>query len=82
MKELLVREAGGACALCGYDRYQGALQFHHLDRGEKAFAVGNDGNTRSLARARSEAQKCLLVCANCHAEVEAGVANIPPAAEP
>lgn len=76
LKQLLLAEAGGRCALCGYHRYAGALQFHHVDRDAKAFAVSGAGVTRSLARARAEAAKCVLLCANCHAEVEGGVATI------
>ena len=34
-----------------------------------------DGVTRSLRRAREEAGKCVLLCANCHAMVEAGSAR-------
>jgi transposase len=79
VKAILVAEAGGCCQLCGYDRYPGALQFHHPDPAEKEFAVATQGIARSLARARSEAGKCVLLCANCHAEVEGGVANIPAA---
>jgi transposase len=77
VKELLVQEAGGRCQLCGYDRYLGALQFHHLDPNEKAFGLGLRGIARSLERCRDEARKCALLCANCHAEVEAGVAAVP-----
>jgi hypothetical protein len=33
--------------------------------------------TRALAKAREEAAKCVLLCANCHAEVEAGIAQLP-----
>ena len=76
VKEILVREAGGACRLCGYSRYAGALQFHHVDPTEKAFALSSRGLARSLAKARVEVMKCVLLCANCHAEVEAGVATI------
>jgi transposase len=72
VKAILVQEAGGRCKLCGYDRYVGALQFHHLDPAEKRFSLSTDGVTRSLARARVEAEKCVLLCANCHAEVEGG----------
>ena len=57
-------------------RYAAALQFHHVDPTEKAFALSSRGVTRSLAKAREEAAKCVLLCANCHAEVEAGVATI------
>ena len=73
VKETLVREAGGRCFICGYDRYAGALQFHHVDRNRKAFALSDQGISRSLARAREEARKCVLLCSRCHAEVEAGV---------
>src|SRR5687768_6091886 len=31
VKEILVREAGGRCLICGFDEYIGALQFHHID---------------------------------------------------
>jgi transposase-like protein len=80
-KQRLVDEAGGACALCGYDRCLAALQFHHIDPSEKSFALSHGGLARSLERAREEAQKCILLCANCHAEVEAGVAELPLAAD-
>ena len=74
VKSLLIAEAGGGCRLCGYDRYPGALQFHHLDPNVKSFNLGLRGVARSLARCRAEASKCVLLCANCHAEVEGGVA--------
>ncbi len=76
VKEILVREAGGACRLCGYSRYAGALQFHHVDPTKKVFALSSRGLARSLAKAREEVVKCVLLCANCHAEVEAGIATI------
>jgi transposase len=76
VKALLVEEAGGCCLLCGYDRYTGALQFHHLDPSEKSFGLGLRGVARSLERCREEARKCVLLCENCHAEVEAGVAAV------
>jgi hypothetical protein len=74
---MLVTEAGGACALCGYARYQGALQFHHLDPDEKRLTIGGNGATLSLDVLRAQARKCVLVRSNCHAEIEAGVSSIP-----
>jgi transposase-like protein len=71
----LIAEAGGACARCGYSEHPAALQFHHVDPATKAFTLRN-GDTRSLARMRAEAAKCVLLCANCHAQVEAGDADI------
>lgn len=80
VKLLLVQEAGGRCALCGYDRCSAALHFHHVDPGSKEFHLSMQGVTRSLAAARAEMAKCVLLCANCHAEVEAGVSQILPRA--
>lgn len=81
IKELLVREAGGACRVCGFDSYVGALQFHHRDPARKTFALSRQGVTRSLAAAREEARKCVLLCANCHAMVEAGLLPVPASAD-
>jgi transposase len=81
IKEILVAEAGGACRLCGYARYAGALQFHHLDPAQKRLEFAGRGLTRSLAVLREEARKCVLLCANCHAEVEAGCAFLAAPAD-
>jgi transposase-like protein len=77
VKEILKAEAGGSCVLCGYDRYAGALQFHHLDPASKRFQIAGRGVTRSLAILREEVKNCVLLCANCHAEVEAGFSRLP-----
>lgn len=77
VKAILVGEAGGRCKLCGYGRHLAALQFHHVDPSTKSFGLGVRGITRSIDRLREEAAKCILLCANCHAEVEAGVAELP-----
>jgi transposase-like protein len=63
VKRILVEEAGGCCSVCGYDACCAALEF----------ALSHDGATLGIDRARKEARKCVLLCANCHAEVEAGV---------
>ena len=77
VKATLVQEAGGRCVLCGYDRHVGALHLHHRDPAKKAFSVTQNGGTRALARAREEVAKCVLLCANCHAEVEGGITALP-----
>ncbi len=77
VKQILIEEAGGSCRLCGYDRCVAALHFHHVDPTEKRFSLSHRGVARSLERARAEARKCVLLCSNCHAEVEAGFAVAP-----
>lgn len=69
-------EAGGRCTRCGYDRCLGALQFHHRDGEAKRFGLADRGLTRSIERVRAEAAKCVLLCANCHSEVEAGIVTL------
>jgi DNA-binding transcriptional ArsR family regulator len=77
VKRKLIERGGGACAICGYDRHPSALHFHHLDPGSKSFVLSRQGVTRSFAEAVAEAEKCVLLCANCHAEVEAGFIDVP-----
>jgi predicted HNH restriction endonuclease len=69
---LLIQEFGGACSICGYN-VAIALEFHHLDREAKAFGLAARGMTRSYESLRDEAAKCVLLCSNCHAQVEAGI---------
>jgi transposase len=76
VKETLVAEAGGKCRLCGYSRCIAALEFHHLDPTTKKFGLSRRG-ARNIAMLRSEARKCVLLFSNCHAEVEAGAAELP-----
>ena len=76
VKAILIAEAGGSCRLCGYEGHPAALHFHHLEPGAKRFALSQQGVARSLERARAEAAKCVLLCANCHAEVEAGARDL------
>jgi hypothetical protein len=78
IKRLLVEEAGGACAVCGYARAINNLHFHHVDPSTMLFGL-NGGAGRALSARREEAAKCVLVCANCHGEIEARVIPSPPA---
>lgn len=77
VKRILIDEAGGACVVCGYCEAPAALHFHHLSPAEKRFPIGGRGLGRSLAALRAEAAKCVLLCANCHAEVESGYTDLP-----
>lgn len=68
---------GGKCELCGYDRCQDALDFHHKDPKKKSFGISVRGLTRSWAAIKSEIEKCVLICANCHREIHAGITQLP-----
>jgi hypothetical protein len=69
LKQLVIASKGGRCERCGYDRCIRALEFHHKDPSTKEFKM-SDARTRSLERMLVEAKKCILVCSNCHAEIE------------
>ncbi|MCL2770674.1 MAG: hypothetical protein FWD42_11305 [Solirubrobacterales bacterium] len=75
VKQRLVTEAGGCCRICGYDRCVAALEFHHLDPATKAFNLARCG-AHSIEKLRAEVRKCVLLCSNCHAEVEAGFTRL------
>jgi transposase len=75
-KRALVKEFGGACALCGYDECIASLHFHHRDPSTKRFGLGGRGLARAMDALREEAAKCVLLCANCHGAVEAGVRQL------
>jgi hypothetical protein len=63
---------GGKCCFCAYDRCFAALDFHHVDESKKNFTI-RDGVTRSWFRVQQELENCILVCANCHREIHAGL---------
>lgn len=76
LKEKSVSYKGGKCQVCGYNRYLGALEFHHLDQNSKDFGIGAKGYTRSWEKLQTELDKCICVCSNCHKEIHAGLINL------
>lgn len=66
----LKRMFGGKCSLCNYDKCLTSLHFHHLDPSKKENKVSILLNGSSKKAAFEEAKKCILVCANCHGEIE------------
>lgn len=61
-----VNYKGGKCQHCGYNKSVKAMQFHHLDPKEKDFAISK--YSKSWETIVTELDKCILLCANCHAE--------------
>jgi 5-methylcytosine-specific restriction endonuclease McrA len=74
---MAVNYKGGCCQVCGYDRCVEALEFHHLDPTQKDFGISYKGYTRSWEKVKDEADKCILLCANCHREAHAGMLQLP-----
>ena len=67
MKAKCIEYKGGRCILCGYDKCERALVFHHRDPTTKKFQICS-GHSRSWDSVKAELEKCDLLCANCHAE--------------
>lgn len=76
VKKMAVEYKGGKCAICGYNKYIGALEFHHLNPAEKDFSIGAKGYTRSFSKVKEELDKCICLCSNCHKEVHAGLIQV------
>ena len=62
-----------SCAKCG-EAETCCLDFHHLDPTQKdksvaQFMTDNNG----FAKALREIEKCIVVCANCHRKIHAGL---------
>ena len=74
-KELMLKGFGGKCQICGYDKCNSALEFHHLIPEKKDFAF-----SKTLLipweRVKEELKKCICVCANCHREIHEGLIEI------
>jgi predicted HNH restriction endonuclease len=77
IKLLVIEYKGGVCVVCGYKKYSGAFDLHHIDGSKKEFGLSMQGLTRSWEKTRKEADKCVLLCANCHREVHGGIAKLP-----
>lgn len=70
MKKRIVQLKGGSCIRCGYDKCIDVLSFHHREPAQKIHEVCG-GVNRSFEANFAEAEKCDLLCANCHMEVHA-----------
>jgi hypothetical protein len=74
----ITQYCGGSCQICGYDKYIGNLVFHHLIPSHKTSGVSRLINsTAAWSIILKEADKCVLVCSNCHGEIHAGIIAAP-----
>jgi len=68
-KSRAIKMLGGKCKLCGYNKSLWGLDFHHKDPATKTTTIGRLLGS-SWEKVEAEAKKCILLCKNCHAEVE------------
>lgn len=74
LKRRLIYIMGSKCQICGYNKCQSALEFHHINPKQKDFHLGSNLNI-SFNKAKEEVKKCILVCSNCHREIHEGLIN-------
>jgi predicted HNH restriction endonuclease len=77
-KEEVKNKFGGKCQICSYNKCQNVLSFHHLFGTEKKFTISDAivRRRKSEEELIAELKKCILVCANCHGEIHAGLIEI------
>lgn len=56
------------CSACGYDRFGGSLDFHHLEA--RRFRITGWRWWSNSEELQVEISKCILLCKNCHYELE------------
>ena len=73
-KKRCVDYLGGKCCICGYNKTVKALTFHHTNPSTKVLAIARslDYSWDTLQR---ELNECVLLCMNCHMEVEDEILN-------
>lgn len=67
------------CRACGENSHPAVLDMHHIDPSIKENAPSS--MRTSWERWINEANKCIVLCANCHRKVHAGVIEIAGLAE-
>ena len=61
------------CARCGYNICTSSLDFHHINPEDKKFRLNFCGiNEHTDNEIIEEIYKCMLLCRNCHGEIEYG----------
>jgi hypothetical protein len=74
-RDLVNKAKASGCSLC-VEREPACLDFHHV-RGSKDFSLGDVMRGRySARRIEAELAKCVVLCANCHRKVHAGLTHV------
>ena len=69
-KKKLIKLFGGKCSICGYNKCNAALDFHHTNSKEKEMTIAEISlKNVSYNKILKEARKCILICSNCHREI-------------
>ena len=65
----LILLKGGCCSICKYNKNYAALAFHHIDSKLKELKLDlRSCSNNKWSKLLDEANKCILLCHNCHME--------------
>ena len=76
-KENLIKVFDSKCCICGFDKWQSALEFHHVNPEEKDFSLTTNSTTKAIEKQLAEMKKCILVCSNCHRGIHSNILTVP-----
>ena len=76
VKECILTAFENECGICGYNKCNEALEFHHMIPEKKDFSISSFKieNTSNIV---CELKKCICVCGKCHREIHNGLLEIP-----
>ena len=69
IKQKCVEYKGDVCQHCGYHKSLNALEFHHINPSEKTATIA-ELCSKNWEIIKKELDKCILLCSNCHREIE------------
>lgn len=75
-KSRAIELMGRTCQGCRRSGHQAIFEFHHLEASEKDFGISATGAPGEWSAIVAELAKCVMLCANCHREVHAGVREL------
>lgn len=69
-KLFFISQKGGKCQICGYNKNLAVLSFHHRENTKKCFSLSASAfSSKPINILQIEADKCDLLCSNCHLEL-------------
>lgn len=75
IKSEFVSSFGNKCCVCKKTYSMVVYDFHHIEPSDKRFAISQLWGSPDLLL--EEIQKCVMVCSNCHRQVNVGEVSIP-----
>lgn len=67
-KALILESRSRGCQVCGYNKCQEALEFHHSDPNTKDLKISDALKQWGTDKLKEEINKCIVLCCNCHRE--------------